>query len=222
MATNNTSIFGMIRAQRIARKIKRRAAFLVSEKRRRENVGKIFIDHTDEPRKHVEFADQISLLGPLNMHSTLSTSRYLSLSSSKAPYMGSSSRLTSATQRQEQREVYNPHLYKLEPSKRFYEPDVRKVIKDVLDSNLNGQNYNPEVFPNTARFLAELIKEKVKSFNYPRYKIISIVYIGQLREQGTRIVSMCLFDKRLDNFAQYRYEGNDFYAVGVVYGCYME
>lgn len=210
---NITSIYGMIRAQKLARKLKIRAVFLQSEKRRQENAGKIFIDHTDFPQA-VEEASR-----PFIMQTNLSIPRYLT-SNSKSPYGTTPSQLTSATQRPEVK--INPELYKMEPKKRFYEPEVRNLIRDIFERSLRGKSYDPEASKSSAKHLCDTIKERVKSLGYTRYKIISFVYIGQLSDQGLRIASMCLIDKSVDNYAEFYYEGSDFFALGVVYGFYME
>jgi tctex1 domain-containing protein 2 len=35
----------------------------------------------------------------------------------------------------------------------------------------------------------------------PRYKLLVQVVIGELKGQGVRIMSQCLWDEKLDNFA---------------------
>ncbi len=208
-----SSIYGMIRAQRLARKFKARAIFLAAEKRRQENTGRVFIDHTDTPRPVEEN------YRPCTMQINLPIPRYLA-TNSKTTYASTPSRLTSATQRPEPK--VNTELYKMEPKKRFYEPDVRNIIRDVLEKHLNGKCYNADDSKRSAKELCDLIKEKVKALNFPRYKIICFVYIGQLGDHGVRIASMSLIDGNFDNFAEHYYEGTDFFAVGVVYGFYME
>ena len=203
----------MIRAQKLARKIKARAIFLVAEKRKIENTGKVSISHLDVPQT------DLSALGPTAMNSTLPIPRYLN-SSTRSPFTIPSSRLTSASHRPAPK--VNPDLYRMEPRKPFYVPDVKSIIKELFEKHLKGRHYNPEFCKTTAKHLSDLIKEKVKALNYQRYKLITFVHIGQMCKQGVRIASLCLIDESVDNFAEYRYEGNDLFAVGVVYGLYME
>lgn len=207
------SIYGMIRAQKLARKIKARAIFLVSEKRRIENTGKITISHLDVPHS------DLSVIGPSAMQNTLPIPRYLH-APSKSPYTISSSRITSASQPPVPK--VNPDLYRMEPRKAFYVPEVRSIIQELFEKHFNEKRYNPEFCKTTAKNLSDLIKERVKTLNYHRYKIISFVHIGQICKQGIKIASLCLIDQNVDNFAEYYYEGSDFFAVGVVYGFYME
>ena len=204
----------MIRAQKLARKIKARAVFLVAEKRKIENTGIVSITHLDHPQT------DFSILGPAAMQqNTLPIPRYLN-SSSKSPFTIPSSRLTSASHRPVPK--VNPDLYRMEPRALFYAPDVKCIIKEMFEKHLVGREYSPEFCKSTAKYLSDSIKEKVKSLNYHRYKLISFVHIGQLCQQGIKIASLCLIDENVDNFAEYRYEGRDLFAVGVVYGFYME
>lgn len=207
------SIYGMIRAQKLARKIKARAIFLVAEKKRLDNKGKVSITHIDEPHLAEDNAR------PFMMQNNLCIPRYLH-SSSRSPFTNASSRLTSASHHLTPK--INPDLHRMEPRKRFYEPDVRNIIQEMFDKHLTGKDYSPEFGKTIAKSLSDLIKEKVKALNFHRYKIISFVYIGQLGDQGLRIASLSLIDKSVDNFAEHYFETSGFFAVGVVYGFYME
>ena len=209
---NMNSIYGMIRAQKLARKIKARAVFLVAEKKKLENKGNIVISHADIPQ--MEYS-----LRPFATQSSLGIPRYLN-SSSRSPFTNPSSRLTSASQPPAPR--INFDLYRMEPRKYFNECEVRNIIKELFEKNLDGKTYRPEFCKMVAKSLSESIKEKVKALNYHRYKIISFVHIGQICNQGVKIASLCLTDNNFDNYAEYRHQGHDFFAVGIVYGLYME
>ncbi len=112
--------------------------------------------------------------------------------------------------------------YRLEPRRRFFEPDVRGIIKNALEANLDGKVYDSEYCKTKAKYLSDLIKDRVKALNYERYKIISLVYLGQSKDQGLKISSLCLLDEEKDNFAEFRCCLGNIFAVGVVYGIYME
>eukprot|EP00794_Sanderia_malayensis_P008161 gene8161-9034_t len=218
---SNISIFGMIRAQKLARRIKTRAIFLVCEKRKQENTGRISIEHTDMPQPAASIEDR-----PFTMQINIPVPRYLmtttAMSTNRSPYYAGTtpSRLTSATQRAEPK--VNTELYRMAPQKPFYEPDVRHIIRDALENYLEGRSYSPESCKAWAKIICDSIKEKVKALNFSRYKILCFVYIGQSGDHGVRIASMSLIDKNVDNFAEYRFEGTGLFAIGVVYGFYME
>ena len=56
----------------------------------------------------------------------------------------------------------------------------------------------------------------------PRYKFIVQVVMGELKGQGLRIASKCLWDVNFDSYASYTYQKNDFYCTAMVFGCYYE
>jgi hypothetical protein len=60
------------------------------------------------------------------------------------------------------------------------------------------------------------------SFSCFRYKLISIVTIGEKKDQGVRVGSRCVWDKDRDNFASAMFENTHIYAVGMVYAVYYE
>ena len=187
------SLAGMIKAQHLARKFKLRAVFLVAEKKKRENCGHSHVEHQDEPSS----AKKISFLDEADQN--------------QGQKQGTAvSRLATLA------------TYRLEPRNRFYEPDVRMIIRKVFEANLDGRAYDSEYCKKTATFLSDLIKQQVKALNFERYKIICLVYLGQVMQQGLRISSLCLFDGHHDNYAEYRHTDQDVFAVGVVYGFYME
>ena len=71
-------------------------------------------------------------------------------------------------------------------------------------------------------FLLQVLKARVKDLMLSRYKIVSIVHIGQLKDQGLRMGSRCLWDQSFDTFTTYEYRNKFLFAVGTVYGIYAE
>ena len=56
----------------------------------------------------------------------------------------------------------------------------------------------------------------------PRFKIVCMIHIGQLKEQSMRIGSRCLWDPTNDSFASFEFRNNSLFAIGTVYGIYAE
>ena len=103
-----------------------------------------------------------------------------------------------------------------------YMPDIACVVSSVFDSYLSQRDYDPKRFPMLSKTLSELIKERVKDTGLNRYKIIAMVTICENKDQGTRVVSRCLWNQKFDNHASVVYEGPNYYAVGSVYAVYFE
>ena len=56
-------------------------------------------------------------------------------------------------------------------------------------------------FEALSRDIADKIKEKCKAtLDVPRYKIIVQVTVGQMKDQGVKITSRCLWDTATDNY----------------------
>ena len=119
-------------------------------------------------------------------------------------------------------ELGSYNTYRLEPVKKFEHWKVTEIIKKTFEEHLIEESYDSEICHHMSKTLADLIKEQVKSLQFSRYKIISVVSIGQKRGQSVRMASRSVWDPRFDGYAQYSFERGDMYAIGIVYGIYFE
>lgn len=119
------------------------------------------------------------------------------------------------------RQVYE-NTYKTEPEVRFQAGKVKAVIEDVFMRMLKDEKYDPKSCRQLVKTLTEIIKNRVKELNYNRYKIICVVNIGQLNEQGFRIGSRCCWDAKWDTFATANFTNKTLFAVASVWGVYYE
>jgi len=120
------------------------------------------------------------------------------------------------------RPVRYENTYQLRPTKTFPTGQVEKIVKDVFDSYLENEKYNPELCRHMAKNLSEVVRSRVKELMLPRYKIICIVYIGELNNQTMRIASRCLWDSGADQSSTYEFRNNSLFAVCTVFGVYHE
>ncbi|KAH3846065.1 dynein light chain Tctex-type protein 2B-like [Dreissena polymorpha] len=116
------------------------------------------------------------------------------------------------------------NTYRTEPKNgtRFKTKAAEDIISQVLDGNLKGKPYDSKKFPNLAKSLAELIKERVKNSGCERYKIVAHVTILENKGQSLRQVSRSLWNKETDNYATVSFEGNGFTAIGSVFATYYD
>lgn len=129
-----------------------------------------------------------------------------------------------------QSEIPNPltpkiaNTYKLGPDqdKRFCCKDVKDAIDSVLESQLKGLPYDPDKCKSMLPSIADEIKDKVKMLGFERFKLVCIVTIGQLNNQGIRVASRCLWDTENDRMATSSYCGSDLFATAAVFGIYRE
>ncbi|XP_035699775.1 tctex1 domain-containing protein 1-B-like isoform X1 [Branchiostoma floridae] len=114
------------------------------------------------------------------------------------------------------------NTYQMSPLKRFPVSTVRHILQDVLQNYLQEEKYEPELCRQMTKTISEVIKARVKDLMVPRYKIICLIHIGQLNNQGLRIGSRCLWDPNNDTFATQDFQNGSLYAVATVYGVYYE
>ena len=114
------------------------------------------------------------------------------------------------------------NTYQLEPAKRFQSSKVKTIIQDVLESHLKDEKYDPNSCRQLVKTLTEIIKGRVKDLQFARYKVVCMVTIGQLNEQGFRMGSRCVWDANRDTFATSNYKNKSLFAIGSVWGVYLE
>ena len=117
---------------------------------------------------------------------------------------------------------HKENTYKMEPDTRFPSAAIKTIVQDVLESYLQNESYDSEVCREMTKTVSEVIRSRVKDLNLRRYKLVSLVYIGQLANQGIKLGSRCLWDPSNDNFSSYSYQNGSLFAVATVYGIYLE
>ena len=97
-------------------------------------------------------------------------------------------------------------------------------MTNVCLETLSSSTYEPTWASSRALQLADLIKERVKSLQFDRYKILVEVSIGSKGDSapGTFIASQGLWNSSTDGFASKTFVNGTVFAVATVYGVYME
>ena len=204
------SLIGMIRARKLAIKIKRRAQFLVADKRRRENCGKTILIHHDIPQ-------------PISSKSlSLNDERYLTLNEGRQ-LVSSRQYLTS---RDTESKRYPVGECKTTPDHIFPVLAIESKIQQILEFRLKGVKYSPVHCKEISKSLAEEIKKEVQiNYELKRYKLICVVNIGEIKTSslGTaRFGSRCLWNTKFDNFASSFYKNSQVFAVAILYAVYYD
>ena len=122
------------------------------------------------------------------------------------------------------RPVKYENTYRLEPVEAFSVPKVREITYDVLESHLRGLTYDKDDCTKLSKTIADTIKQEVKSLENPRYKIVVVVAIGQVMDMNPSITftSRSIWNDKFDNFIEVTYKNKSLYAVGLVYGVYVD
>lgn len=116
------------------------------------------------------------------------------------------------------------NTYQLEPldSQRFVCHRVKHLIVTTLSEALANTVYDPVTAPRLSIELANDIKEKLKLFNWKRYKFVVYILIGQNICQSLMSASRCIWSENIDNFVAHTYENASLFAVCSVFGTYFE
>lgn len=114
------------------------------------------------------------------------------------------------------------NTYKLEPEVKFQTDKVKNIIESVLESQLKEEPYDPKACKQMVLTLSEIIKSRVKDMNYQSYKLVCVVSIGELKDQGFRMGSRCCWDPKWDSFATGSFKNKSLFAIGSVWGVYYE
>ena len=124
--------------------------------------------------------------------------------------------------------------YHLGPNEneRFSPSKAKTIAKEILVGELDGKVDETSVenwadfgdeLENLSKDIADKIKEKCKqSLNIPRYKILVQVTIGQMKDQGVKITSRCLWDTATDNYATVSFQNQHIWASAIVFGLYAD
>ncbi|XP_035699537.1 tctex1 domain-containing protein 1-like [Branchiostoma floridae] len=131
---------------------------------------------------------------------------------------------TSQSSRGKRAKTKQENTYKMTPDegKKFSPTKVEGVMNMVLQQYLENEKYDPNTSANLTTILADVIKNRVKELNFPRYKIVSHVCIGQTDNNTVELGSRCLWDQSNDNYATVTYRNESLFAVATAYGVYFE
>ncbi|XP_015226878.1 PREDICTED: tctex1 domain-containing protein 1-B-like [Cyprinodon variegatus] len=110
----------------------------------------------------------------------------------------------------------------LGPSKPFPVTDVLKILKEEIDNKLQGEKYEAQRSRELTLTLCEVIKNRVKQLQIPRYRIVVKVHIGQIIGQGIQTRSGFLWDPSTDTFASHSFKNDSLFCCATVFAVYFE
>ncbi len=109
---------------------------------------------------------------------------------------------------------------------RFYPSKAKAIADKIISDELNGQAYDEEEAKHWSLNISDKVREAIngqfiatfllsfsslcngfctESLGKTRYKVVVQTTIGQLKDQGIRVVSRCLWDPTTDNYASCNY-----------------
>jgi len=114
--------------------------------------------------------------------------------------------------------------YQLKPEEgcKFIPAWGQKIAKEVVEKELKDKEYDEDDSKEWAITICDKIKKGVMDLKMPRYKIIVQVNIGQMKDQGVRVASRCLWDTATDNYASSSYQNETLWCSAMIFAIYAE
>ncbi|XP_026742832.1 tctex1 domain-containing protein 1-like [Trichoplusia ni] len=114
------------------------------------------------------------------------------------------------------------NTYQLDSHFKFSVPAVRKVIDHVLDEYFTEHKYNLQESPAATMLIAGEILRDVKALGFNRYRILSVVTMGQKRSQCYNNAVAFLWDHERDNYVNTHREVTSAFIQVTVFGVYLD
>ena len=99
---------------------------------------------------------------------------------------------------------------------------MRTIIERVVKKTLEDAEYDHMQAKVWAEAIVQSVRDQTKQLNIPSYKIVVQCVIGQVKGQGVRIASKCLWDEENDNYSSFTYSNHSLFCTGIVFGIYYE
>ena len=94
---------------------------------------------------------------------------------------------------------------------------IRHIITEELDRSLLDCDYDSERCVAQCAVISQAVESRVKKIIPQETKVLAVVYIGELRDQGLEITSQCLWDPETDNFVTASFRSKTLFAVCTVF-----
>ncbi|XP_078353011.1 dynein light chain Tctex-type 5-B-like [Oculina patagonica] len=94
---------------------------------------------------------------------------------------------------------------------------IKHIITEELDNSLMDCDYDSQRCVEQCATISQAVESRVKEITPPETKVVSVVYIGEVRDQGLEITSQCLWDPETDNFVTASFRSKTLFAVCTVF-----
>lgn len=102
---------------------------------------------------------------------------------------------------------------------------LKELVDKVLRKNLEHCRYDPELSRKRCTHVSQILETTLKSSLNTldcEYKIVVVVYIGELREDGMKQSCQYVCNPISDLFVMETYRGEDMFATGIVFATLIE
>ncbi|XP_038066593.1 tctex1 domain-containing protein 1-A-like [Patiria miniata] len=114
--------------------------------------------------------------------------------------------------------------YQVYPQQKFgeFRGTISDILEQMIPETLARMPYDARVCSRQAKALAGDIQERVKDLGIERYKLITVVHIGEIQQQSIRVCSRGIWDVEVDSSVTYQYQNASLYCVATIFGIYHE
>ncbi|KAE8610840.1 hypothetical protein XENTR_v10012258 [Xenopus tropicalis] len=110
----------------------------------------------------------------------------------------------------------------LQPRRIFSAEEVSKLIKSILEKQLQDSEYDATGSQQRALELVQLVKEAVKSLGYERYKLVCYIVLGPVSQGALCCCSRSVWSPTSDTYAEFVFRNQSLFALCIVYAGYYE
>ncbi|GBP34471.1 Tctex1 domain-containing protein 3 [Eumeta japonica] len=114
------------------------------------------------------------------------------------------------------------NTYQLDPRSSFHIPKVKKIINKHLNEKFGDHRYHLQESPALAIRIAGEVMRELKQMQFNRYRIISVVTIGQKRAQSYNNAISFLWDHERDSYADVEKETCTAFIQVTVFAVYLD
>nr|CCC93126.1 putative dynein light chain [Trypanosoma congolense IL3000] len=122
-----------------------------------------------------------------------------------------------------QTDVTDATTFSLRPdhNRKFRPNDIRPIVRSLLESRLENEVYKADEIQSISKEIADSVRDKIRSMELERYKIMVHCMIGEQRGQGLRAGCKMFWDSDTDDFFEEVYVTQHLFAVVTVFGLYQ-
>ncbi|RKP24586.1 Tctex-1 family-domain-containing protein [Syncephalis pseudoplumigaleata] len=106
-------------------------------------------------------------------------------------------------------------------AQKFRPAVVTTILQQQLKEKLDSYTYDAETASDTAKSLADTIKDKLKELELSRYKYVVNVVLGENAGIGARMDCRCFWDVDTDKMVKETYANDSLFCVVAVFGAYL-
>ncbi|XP_043940809.1 dynein light chain Tctex-type 5-like [Protopterus annectens] len=112
--------------------------------------------------------------------------------------------------------------YQPQPERAFSARAANTMLKELLESQLANQQYDPKLAPGLTVQLADTVRQEIRELHFSRYKLVCFVVLGMVQQGDLMCCSRSIWSSACDTFAEYCFRNSSLFALCIVYAVYCE